>query len=168
MSITTITSLSQLNDILTKAEGKLAVIDFHATWCGPCKMIAPVYEGLSQKYKNVKFLKCDVDAVNEVASRYGVRAMPTFVFIKGKTQVDKVEGADRAKLEATVRKHASGSSTTAGAFSGKGHTLGGTTTSSTPSLPDIPNVKTWYSGLDPQAKVLLGLVGAYFVFWILS
>ncbi|KAF8975383.1 thioredoxin-like protein, partial [Cyathus striatus] len=51
------------------------VIDFHATWCGPCHAIAPTFEALSKQHKNVNFLKCDVDAARDVASLYSVSAM---------------------------------------------------------------------------------------------
>ncbi|GJE87699.1 thioredoxin family protein [Phanerochaete sordida] len=163
MSITHITSLAQLNGILSKDSSKLSVIDFHATWCGPCHAIAPTFEALSKEYPSVNFLKCDVDAARDVAGQYKVSAMPTFIFLKGSTKVDEVKGANKAGLQATVRRHASGSSSTS-AFSGKGQTLGG---SPAPSAPEMPGVG-WFSKLDPQAKVLLGLLGAYFVFWMLS
>jgi thiol-disulfide isomerase/thioredoxin len=97
MSITHLTSVSQLNDILSKSSGKLSVIDFHATWlvhlrnqpdavdelyvirCNPCHMIAPVFEALAKQYPNVNFLKCDVDATRDVASLYRVSAMFAFL-----------------------------------------------------------------------------------------
>ncbi|RXW11749.1 hypothetical protein EST38_g14106 [Candolleomyces aberdarensis] len=75
MSITHVTSLSQLNGILSKSKDKLTVIDFHATWCGPCHAIAPKFESLAREYKNSNFVKCDVDAATDVASEYKVTAM---------------------------------------------------------------------------------------------
>ncbi|KAF7798524.1 hypothetical protein EIP86_009745 [Pleurotus ostreatoroseus] len=155
MSITHINSLAQLNGILDKSKDKLSVIDFHATWCGPCHAIAPVFEALSKQYTNVNFLKCDVDAAKDVAGHYRVSAMPTFVFLKGRTQVDSVRGANRSALESGIRKYASGSS---GSFSGKGQTLGG----SSPSTPEASG-PGFLSNLDPQAKILLCLLGACFM-----
>ncbi|KAL0951583.1 hypothetical protein HGRIS_008265 [Hohenbuehelia grisea] len=168
MSITHLTTVDQLNKVLSKKD-KLTVIDFHATWCGPCHAIAPTFEALSKRYSNVNFCKCDVDAAKEIASMYAVSAMPTFIFLKGTTKVDQVRGADRAALESAVARHATSSSSSA--FSGKGQTLGGD-----PAPTDIRrDVNAAVDGasaavgkLDPQLKVLLGLLAAYAVFWYLS
>ncbi|KAF7491544.1 Thioredoxin-2 [Sarcoptes scabiei] len=68
---------------LTAAGDKLVVIDFYATWCGPCRMIAPVLEKLSTDHKDtLVVLKIDVDENEEITSEYGVSSMPTFVFLK--------------------------------------------------------------------------------------
>lgn len=90
---------------LTSAGTKLVVVDFFATWCGPCVRIAPVYEQLSVKYKNVVFLKVDVDKCPETAAREEVSAMPTFKFYKNKTKIDSMRGADEVKLEETIKQH---------------------------------------------------------------
>lgn len=76
------------------------VIDFFATWCGPCKRIAPTYEKLSEAFTNVTFLKVDVDESPELTEQYSISAMPTFVFLKDGKEVKRVEGADMAGLEA--------------------------------------------------------------------
>merc|ERR1712224_793749 len=67
---------------LSAAGSKLVVVDFHATWCGPCKMIAPHIVEMDGKMDNVVFLKVDVDEAEDVAAEYNISAMPTFVFIK--------------------------------------------------------------------------------------
>lgn len=164
MSITHITSLSQLNAILDKSQTKLTVVDFHATWCGPCHAIAPAYEAFSKQYLSVNFLKCDVDAAQEVAGRYGVRAMPTFLFLKGQTKVDEVKGANKAALENALRKHSSGS--TSAAFSGKGQSLSGSSTQPPTSRSD--DSEGSLVNFDPQVKKLLYFLGAYLLFWYLS
>ncbi|KAI0078863.1 thioredoxin-domain-containing protein [Panus rudis PR-1116 ss-1] len=169
MSITHITSVSQLNSILSKSKDKVSVIDFHATWCGPCHMIAPVFEALAKQYKNVNFLKCDVDAAKDVAGLYGVSAMPTFIFLKGSAKVDQVRGADRTALQAAVSKWASQSAGTP-AFQGTGRTLAGSS-SSTPvgrQPTDLGAAVDGFTNLSPQAKVLVYLLGAYLLFWYLS
>ncbi|TFK77400.1 thioredoxin-domain-containing protein [Pluteus cervinus] len=168
MSITHIASVSELNGILSKSKDKLSVIDFHATWCGPCHAIAPTFEALSKQYKDVNFLKCDVDAASDVAAVYSVSAMPTFIFLKGSAKVDQVRGANRSALEEALRKHSSSSSSSA-AFSGRGQTLGG----GPPPVADeikttINNASNTVTNLDPQLKVVLLLLGAYGLFWYLS
>lgn len=70
------------------------VIDFFATWCGPCKVIAPKFEELSKLYPTITFLKVDVDESGELAEKYNIRAMPTFVFLRDGVQIHKIEGAD--------------------------------------------------------------------------
>ncbi|KAL6304801.1 thioredoxin-like protein [Sparassis latifolia] len=164
MSITHITSTSQLNTILSKSKDKLSVIDFHATWCGPCHVIAPVFEALSKQFTNVNFLKCDVDAARDVASMYSIRAMPTFIFLKGSTKVDQVQGANKSGLEGALRRHSSGSPT--GTFTGKGQTLGG----ASPLAPESGDggMFAQFNKLDPQVKVLVYLLIGYIVFWYLS
>lgn len=83
----------------------LVVVDFFAEWCGPCKGIAPKLEELSKKYPNVKFIKVDVDKVEEVAQEKGISAMPTFHFYVKGTLVDEMKGADAAMLESKIQQH---------------------------------------------------------------
>ncbi|KAJ3354232.1 Hsp90 cochaperone [Entophlyctis luteolus] len=81
------------------SSSKLTVVDFTATWCGPCKAIAPRFESLSAQYSNVNFLKVDVDEMRSIASSHSITAMPTFVFFKNGETLDKVVGADINKVE---------------------------------------------------------------------
>jgi thioredoxin 1 len=92
MAAIEITSLDDLETM--KANFKLIVIDFYATWCGPCKMLAPVIEDLSTKVVgSVAVCKCDVDQVPDLASKYGVMSIPTVAFIDSTgTMVDKNVG----------------------------------------------------------------------------
>lgn len=76
------------------------VVDFFATWCGPCKRIAPFFEQLVDEYVGVTFLKVDVDESAELVDVYNIQSMPTFVFLKDGKIVKKVEGADVKGLEA--------------------------------------------------------------------
>ncbi|XP_030961570.1 thioredoxin H5-like [Quercus robur] len=84
---------------------KLVVIDFSATWCGPCQFIEPTFKELSCKYTNVDFVKIDVDELEAVAQEFAVEAMPTFIFIKKGKVVDKVVGARKDDLQTKIEKH---------------------------------------------------------------
>jgi len=99
-----IASDSDFQPELTNAGTKLVVVDFFATWCGPCRNIAPVFEQYVAKYPNAVFLKVDVDKCPETAAGAGVSAMPTFVFYRNKTKIDTQRGADPNVLEEKVKK----------------------------------------------------------------
>jgi len=96
---------AQFQAELAGAGSKLVVVDFTASWCGPCKRIAPFYDELSAKYPNAVFLKVDVDQCQETAAGQGVTAMPTFMFFRNKTKLDKIQGADNKALEDMIKKH---------------------------------------------------------------
>ena len=64
-----------------KAKG-VVLVDFYATWCGPCKMTGPIIEQLTEEVKNVKFVKVDVDQNKELSSKYQVFSIPTFLIFK--------------------------------------------------------------------------------------
>ena len=69
---------------LSLAGPKPIIVDFTAVWCGPCKMIAPAFEALSNQYLGAIFLKVDVDVCEETTANHGVTSMPTFmVFLNG-------------------------------------------------------------------------------------
>ena len=76
------------------AGDKPLVIDFWATWCVPCRMVSPIIEELAQKYEGqVVIGKADVEEAVEVTAKFGVRNIPTVVFLKNGQVVDKVVGA---------------------------------------------------------------------------
>lgn len=76
------------------ASGQPVVIDFWAEWCGPCRMIAPVVEELAAEYEGKVIIgKCDVEENDEITMKYGVRNIPTIIFLKEGQVVDKQVGA---------------------------------------------------------------------------
>jgi thioredoxin 1 len=88
--------------------GGLAVVDFWAEWCGPCRMIAPVLEQLAGEYggKGLKVAKLDVDANQQTAMRFNVRSIPTLLFFKGGRHVDTVIGAvPKSHLVGKITQH---------------------------------------------------------------
>ncbi|KAJ8772113.1 hypothetical protein K2173_027290 [Erythroxylum novogranatense] len=75
------------------------VVDFAASWCGPCKLMEPAVCAMAAKFADVQFTKIDVDKLPEVAQEFGVQAMPTFVLVKRGKEVDRVVGAKKDELE---------------------------------------------------------------------
>lgn len=94
------------------ADTTYVAVDFYADWCGPCKVIAPVYANLSKKHGVpgvLAFAKVNVDQAQDVAQQYGVSAMPTFMFFKEGKQVAVngqalIRGADPKSLSAAAEK----------------------------------------------------------------
>jgi thioredoxin 1 len=86
----------------------LAVVDFWATWCAPCRMIAPILDQLASEYNGkVKVTKLDVDSNVKTASRFNVRSIPTILFFKHGKLVDQVVGAvPKPHLESKFKQHA--------------------------------------------------------------
>ena len=89
----------------------LAIVDFWATWCGPCRMIAPVLDQLAVEYKDkVKVTKLDTDANVRTSARFNVRSIPTLLFFKQGRVVDQIIGAVRREfIEAKLQQHSADS-----------------------------------------------------------
>jgi thioredoxin 1 len=86
----------------------LALVDFWATWCGPCRMIAPALDELATELAGkVKIAKVDVDDAPDVAARFGIRSIPCLVLFKNGQEVDRVVGAqNKAQLKGWIESHA--------------------------------------------------------------
>ncbi len=88
------------------------VVDLWATWCGPCKMIAPIVSELAKEYDGkIVVGKCDVEEHNDVAIEFGVRNIPTILFFKGGELVDKFVGAARNRYSTRSLKLSSSAET---------------------------------------------------------
>lgn len=77
------------------------VVDFYAKWCGPCKKFAPKYEKLSETYKDIRFLKVDIENNEDLAEKYDIRSLPTFLFFvsgKDKPLFSPIVGVDEEKI----------------------------------------------------------------------
>jgi thioredoxin 1 len=86
----------------------LAMVDFWAEWCGPCRLVAPFVAQLAEEYdgKGLKVGKLDVDTNPGVASRFGIRSIPSILFFKDGQHVDTVLCAvPKAHLEAKIQQH---------------------------------------------------------------
>ena len=94
---------------MAKKQNKLVFIDIYTSWCGPCKQIAPYIEELAEEYKDtVNIGKCDVDDNADLPAQFGVRNIPTVLFIKNGEVVDKQVGATtkaalKEKVEALLK-----------------------------------------------------------------
>ncbi|TAQ83081.1 hypothetical protein B7494_g8596 [Chlorociboria aeruginascens] len=89
-------------------DNKVVVLDAFATWCGPCKVIAPQVVKFSDEFPSAHFVKIDVDEVPDVAQELGIRAMPTFIIFKGEEKVDEIVGANPQALRAAIEKATAG------------------------------------------------------------
>lgn len=75
-------------------DDKLVIIDFWAVWCGPCRMLSPIVDEIAEEMADkVSVAKCNVDDADEVAMQFGIRSIPTLIFLKDGKPVDKLIGA---------------------------------------------------------------------------
>ena len=83
-----IKELEKEENLEEELNSDIVIIDFFATWCGPCKMFGPVFEDVS-KESNINFVKVDVDKENDIARRYGVMTIPTVILFKNCKEVKR-------------------------------------------------------------------------------
>lgn len=83
------------------------VVDFSATWCGPCRVVAPLMEQLSEEYKeSIKVIKIDVDRDKPLAKRYEVKTIPAVLFFKNGELVETIKGVSPyEEFQAVVKAH---------------------------------------------------------------
>ena len=102
--LVTLTDQNFQTEVLGSATPVL--VDFWATWCGPCRAIAPAVEQLAAEYKGkIKVGKMDIDAHQDVPAKYGVMSIPTLLLFKNGQVADQIIGAvPKSKLEAMIKK----------------------------------------------------------------
>jgi thioredoxin 1 len=85
---------------VTSGTDRLSLVDFSAAWCGPCKMLHPVLDKVSEDLSDsIDFFTVDVDECQQEAARFGIRGVPTMVVFKGGSEIDRLVGfRDRAAL----------------------------------------------------------------------
>lgn len=109
MKVVDIDSEASFDSTISSAGSNLVVVDYSTTWCGPCKVIAPKFDELSDKYPDAVFLKVIGDATptaSQLMKREGVRSVPSFHYFKNGEKVDVVNGANADAIEAAITKHA--------------------------------------------------------------
>ena len=95
-----VSSVNAFEDLLSK--NKYVLVDFYADWCGPCKVIAPLFEKMASENPHIVFVKVNVDEAQALTSKYGVSAMPTFMaFINGQKTAEVI-GADKYGIERAI------------------------------------------------------------------
>ncbi len=90
---------NQFKSVVLESE-KPVLVDFFATWCGPCRQMSPILEQVSEERSDVKIVKVDVDENQNLAAEYGVMSIPTLIYFKGGKAVSQAVGArSKASLE---------------------------------------------------------------------
>ncbi|HXG74127.1 MAG TPA: thioredoxin [Candidatus Nitrosotenuis sp.] len=87
-----IVDLSSMNFDHVVSKG-LVLVDFWAEWCGPCRLMHPVFERMAKKYRHIRFARVNVDLNQDIAMRFGVQAIPTFIMFKDGQPVERMTGA---------------------------------------------------------------------------
>ena len=101
-----VVDLNSSNFDQTVSGENLTLVDFWAEWCGPCKLMHPVFERMAKKYKQVTFARVNVDQNQPIAMRFGVQAIPTFIMFKKGQEVDKMMGAvGEPGIHMIIKKH---------------------------------------------------------------
>lgn len=98
-------NLAELEKAFAEAGSKAVLVDFYATWCGPCKTIAPRLKELAEATPSMVVLKVDVDKAPDIAEKYDIQAMPTFKVFKNGKEVETAVGGNPSNIEALFKKY---------------------------------------------------------------
>ncbi|MFX0095679.1 MAG: thioredoxin family protein, partial [Candidatus Hodarchaeota archaeon] len=92
--------LSHFDELI--GNNKLVIVDYYADWCGPCRMMAPVFETMSEEYSDIAFLKVDTEAIRELSQRYVIQSIPTVqAFVSGEIVI-RFAGFDKNRLKKSL------------------------------------------------------------------
>ncbi len=133
------------------SSGKLVVIDFTASWCGPCRMAAPQFEAMAQRYPDVVFAKVVEDNSKDIIHSEGIQAFPTFRIYHNSQVLEEFKGANMGALEAAVQRHRAN---VPASFGGSGFSLGGTgagPASAEAAAEEARKARLRRLGIDPDA-----------------
>lgn len=88
-------------------DSKITVVDFFAVWCGPCKMLTPIFEALSSEMSDkVSFGKVDIDRSLEIAQQYNISSVPTMIMFKDGVEVDRIVGfVPKEQIKSKIKAH---------------------------------------------------------------
>ncbi|KAG4433138.1 hypothetical protein IFR05_011380 [Cadophora sp. M221] len=156
-----IKSLSQFNAL--KSSSSLLIIDFYATWCGPCKAISPVFGRLSTPHASssagtgIVFAQVDVDKAKDVAQTCGITAMPTFQFFRGGKKIDEVKGADVQQLSTKVGYYIGEAEKAGGNTQGSGSSGSGSTSTEKKTIGSLRSLIDVEKGRLVNATLLSSL-----------
>lgn len=102
-----IASKEELVDLLSENPTMNIIIDFYATWCGPCRLLGPIFENLAEKHAGkIIAIKVDVEEGEDLSNEMGISTMPTFLVLDSKgNKIDEMVGSSKDKLAALFTKY---------------------------------------------------------------
>ena len=95
---------TEITELIQIPPNKKVIIDFYATWCGPCARVTPIIDELAEKYENIVFLKVNVDEADEIAAGFEISSLPTFIYLNLGNIVHRIEGANLQEVLTSIER----------------------------------------------------------------